>query len=180
MLLSASQSCLLIIDMQERLIPAIYQGGAAVERAALLATAAAKLGVPVLVTRQYPKGLGGTVETLRRLYPEGSNFDKTHFASTGESGFKERLEGLGRSQIVVVGAEAHVCVLQTVLGLREDGKSVFVVADAVGSRTPADKELGLARMRDGGAQIVSSEMVVFEWLEKAGTPVFKELSALIK
>jgi len=180
MLLSAAKSCLVIIDMQERLIPAIHNGDAAVARAGLLATAATRLEVPLIVTRQYPKGLGDTVETLRGLYSEDCNFDKTYFASTGESGFKQRLDALAREQVVVVGTEAHVCVLQTVLGLRADGKSVFVVADAVGSRTAENRELGLARMRDAGAQIVSTEMVVFEWLEKAGTPEFKELSALIK
>lgn len=180
MLLSAQKSCFLVIDMQERLMPAIHEGMAVVARTLILAEAATLLQVPMIVTRQYPRGLGDTVEPLRRHVPEACNFDKLHFASTGEPGFNERVDSLAKEQVVVAGAEAHVCVLQTVLGLRAEGKSVFVVADAVGSRTPENRDLALARMQTAGAQIVSSEMVVFEWMEKAGTPTFKLLSALVK
>ncbi len=180
MLLAANQSCLIVIDMQERLMPAIHEGDKAIANAVILLKAANRLKIPQIMTRQYPKGLGNTVPELAELSPVESVFDKMHFACTKEPGFMARVNGLGRERIVVVGAEAHVCVLQTVLGLRSEGKDVYVVADSVSSRTSANKEAALLRMRDAGAQLVTTEMVVFEWLDKAGTPEFKELSSLIK
>ncbi|MCW9034851.1 MAG: hydrolase [Rhodospirillales bacterium] len=180
MLLTANQCCLILIDMQERLAPAIHEGDKAVANGVILMKAATRLEVPQVVTRQYPKGLGDSVPDIAALTPQGAVFDKTHFACTQEPGFTQQVNGLGREKIVVAGMEAHVCVLQTVLGLRSEGKDVYVVADAISSRTQANKEAALVRMRDAGAHLVTTEMVVFEWLEKAGTPEFKELSALIK
>lgn len=173
MLMRADRSILLIIDIQERLCPALHDAEALVENSGWLIQVARKLGVPVRVSEQYPKGLGPTVAALRPLLEGVTPVEKLRFSTAREAGL---LPGGERPQVVVCGAETHVCVLQTVLELLEDGRQVFVVEEAVASRTAANKELALARMRQAGAQIVSREMVAFEWMERAGTEVFKEIS----
>lgn len=180
MLLSSERSLLLVVDVQERLAPAVLAADRVVRNIDILLDSAACLGVPVLASEQYPRGLGPTVADLRGRIPDGAVVEKIHFACTSEPGFLDRLDSLGRDQIVVTGMEAHVCVLQTVLGLCERGRNVFLVADAVSSRAAASVELGIARMRAAGADVVSTEMVVFEWLQRAGTPAFKTLSQRIK
>lgn len=102
--------------------------------------------------------------------------EKLHFSCSADPGCTATLDALGRGQVVIIGMEAHVCVLQTALGLRQQGKDVFVVADAVSSRDPEDKALALARMGQAGVWVVSREMVVFEWLHCAGTDTFREIS----
>ena len=180
MLLSPERSALLVVDVQERLAPAVHAADRVVRNAGILLDSANALGVPVLASEQYPRGLGATVPALRERLPAGAVVEKVHFACTGEPGFVERLDAVGRDQIVLCGMEAHVCVLQTALGLRALGRTVHLVADGVSSRVPDNAELAIARMRDHGVEIVSTEMVVFEWLQRAGTPAFKALSALIK
>ncbi|HYH40175.1 MAG TPA: hydrolase [Azospirillum sp.] len=180
MLLSPERSTLVVVDVQERLAPAIHEAGRVIRNAGILLDSAGALGIPVLASEQYPRGLGATVPALRERLPADAVVEKIHFACTGEPGFVQRLDAFGRDQIVVCGMEAHVCVLQTVLGLRAMGRAVTLVADAVSSRAPANAELAIARMRAHGVEIVSTEMVVFEWLQRAGTPVFKTLSTLIK
>lgn len=180
MLLSAARSCLVVVDVQERLAPAIANAEAVVARVSIVMRAAQRLGIPILVTEQYPKGLGPSVAAVAALAPPGATVSKVHFSSAAEPEFASRVEALDRDQLVVVGMEAHVCVLQTALGLAESGYRVAVVADAVGSRREQDRALALERMRAAGLTIVSSEMVVFEWLHRAATPEFKEVSALIK
>lgn len=180
MLLTREKSCLLVIDVQERLMTAMSEGARLRANGALLLKAAGKLGVPVLVSEQYPKGLGPTLPELANLAPEDSVVTKMEFSCTAAPGYLDRLKATGRGQPVLAGIEAHVCVLQTALGLRALGYPVFVVADAVASRRPESVALAIARMRDEGCSIVTTEMVVFEWLGRAGTPEFKELSALVK
>jgi nicotinamidase-related amidase len=180
MLLDRQRSCLLLVDLQERLLPAMAEAARVVANSAVLARAAARLGVPVLLSEQYPKGLGRTVPELAALVPQGPAVEKSEFSCAAAPGYRERLAATGRDQLVVAGIEAHVCVLQTALQFREIGYPVFVVADAVSSRKPESVALALARMRDAGAVPVTTEMVLFEWLGRAGTPEFKELSALIR
>lgn len=180
MRIKAQESCLLIVDVQERLAPVmanprrVLYGGATLMRAAL------RLSIPILVTEQYPKGLGPTMIDLRSLAPEGAFFEKVHFASTEEPGFLDRLKAFGRRQVVMAGIESHICVTQTALGLLEAGYEVFVVADACSSRQQENYEAAMRRLGAAGAKLVTVEMAVFEWLFKAGTAEFKELSALIK
>ncbi|MDR2239946.1 MAG: hydrolase [Zoogloeaceae bacterium] len=174
-LIERDRSALLVIDIQERLLPHIHDGQTALDNALWLVQIAQRLGVPVMASEQYPKGIGRTVAVLRELIPATAIGEKLHFSCV-KARCLERLPGADRPQIVVVGTESHVCVLQTVLDLRRQGKEVFVVADAVGSRRPADKELALARMRDGGAHIVSREMTAFEWLQQAGDDTFRQIS----
>ena len=182
MLMTAGRSVLLIIDIQEKLAPACVGAEALIARTAFLLKCAARLEVPVLISEQYPRGLGGTVAALKQVVPDDVRFfAKTSFSCVGEPKCLDLLQDNAyRDQIVVAGIETHVCVLQTVLDLLGHDKSVFVVADAVGSRTSGNTELGLARMARAGAQMVTSESVMFEWLRVAGTAEFKDLSALIK
>ena len=126
------------------------------------------------------RGLGHTIEPLARLLPLGSVVEKIHFNAAFEPGFLERMRDLDRPQIVVTGTEAHVCVLQTTLGLKDAGFDCFLVADAVGSRDPDNRHFGMERMRANGVEIVTSEMVMFEWLRRGATPAFKRVLPLIR
>lgn len=175
MLISAERSVLLLVDLQERLYPAIDQGAQIVEHNLWLTRLAQRLSVPVICTEQYPQGLGPTVPALRALLPESAMVEKIHFSAASEGGVFDAPGG-NRTQFVVTGTEAHVCVLQTVIGLLDSGRHVFVVDEAVGSRRPSDKALALARMRGHGADIVSREMVAFEWLRQAGSETFRQVS----
>ena len=180
MLIDKDAAALLVVDVQARLAPAVRDGERVVERTRLLLEAARQLSVPVIVSEQYPRGLGHTDERLGELPPGTTVIDKTAFSCLREPRLRAYLDRLGRGQIVLCGMETHVCVLQTALDLRHAGWEVFAVADAVGSRTEASRRLGLERMRDRGIDIVDSEMVAFEWLERAGTEAFRKLMPLIK
>ncbi len=175
-IIDVHRSTLLVIDMQARLMPAIDDGPSAVANARRLVDAAAMLGVPTLLTEQNPKGLGPTVPDLGA--DTARVVAKMTFDACRAPDFLERL-GEARD-VIVAGAEAHVCVLQTALGLAGASRRVFVVADAIGSRRPESKALGLARMERNGIEIVTTEMVVFEWLGSAENPRFKDAIALIK
>ncbi len=175
MLMNRDQSVLLVVDIQERLLPHIHEGQAVLDNALWLVKVAQRLGVPVMLSEQYPKGIGHTVAVLRGLTLPENIAEKLHFSCVAANCLGG-LPGSERPQVVVAGTESHVCVLQTVLDLKKAGKEVFVVADAVGSRKPSDKELALARMRGQGVQIVSREMVAFEWLKQAGSDEFREIS----
>ena len=168
---------LVVIDMQAKLMPAIDGGDAALGKTVFLAQVAEKLGVPALFTEQNPSGLGPTVAALKPFVEQ--LFVKRHFSASREAGFFEHLPP-SRMTIVVAGAETHVCVLQTVLGLRERNYGVAVVSDAVGSRYAADREAGLRRMAEHGAEIVTAEMVAFEWLDTCDHPDFKAVIAMVK
>ncbi|KAA3655314.1 MAG: isochorismatase family protein [Proteobacteria bacterium] len=173
--IQAAASSLLIVDLQARLLPAIDQGEAVVAHTVWLMQIARRLGVPVVITEQYPHGLGPTAPAVLDEAEGAQRVEKICFSSHSDA----RLAGTAvdaRPQVVVCGAETHVCVLQTVLDLRAAGKAVFVVEEGVGSRQPRDKALALERMRTHGIDIVSREMVAFEWLERAGTDVFRAIS----
>lgn len=180
MLIDRQQSLLLIVDVQERLAPAIHDGAAAIANNRRLLAATERLGVPALVSEQYVRGLGPTVPELLPLPAGAERFDKTHFSCAREPGFLERLQRSGRRQILVTGMETHVCVLQTVLGLLDAGYAVFLIEDAAASRTPENRAAAIARASAAGAHIVTTEMVLFEWLERAGTDDFRALLPLIK
>lgn len=175
MLMNADRSVLLMIDLQERLAPAIHQFAEVQRHNDWLLGVARRLGVPVAATVQYPRGLGAMIPELAgRIEPEHI-VEKIHFSAAAE-GCLDGLAALARPQVVLTGTETHVCVLQTALGLLAAGKEVYVVAEAVGSRRPEDKALALERLRQEGCRIVSREMVAFEWLQRAGTEVFREVS----
>lgn len=180
MLLAADRSALLVIDIQERLAPATRDHQTAIDHTVSLITAARSLAVPVLASQQYPKGLGPLVPALASLLTPDEIADKTHFSCLREGEVAGRFRRLGRAQAVVTGMEAHVCVLQSVIDLIAHRFEVFVVADAITSRAPANRALALSRMEAAGAHVVSTEMVIFEWLERADRPEFRPLSRLIR
>lgn len=171
----AATSTLLIIDLQDRLLPAIDQGEPVIEHTRWLMQIARRLGVPTVITEQYPRGLGPTTARILAEAEGAQRVEKICFSSLGESRLADTAVA-ERPQVVVCGGEAHVCVLQTVLELKAAGKSVFVVEEGVASRRPRDKALALERMRSHGVDIVSREMVAFEWLERAGNDVFRAIS----
>jgi len=176
MLVSAEQSCLLVIDVQAKLMPVIHERERVEKNCAWLMDVAREVGVPVLVSEQYPQGLGHTVDKVKAHTKDGEVMEKVYFSCVSEPACQSRLAELEREQVVVAGVEAHVCVLQTVLELCATGREVFLCADAVSSRDPKNAELAIERMRKAGAHIVTREMVAFEWLRRAGTPEFKEIS----
>ncbi len=176
MRISVETSCLVVVDVQERLAPAVDGGERVIENAGWLIKIAREVAVPLLVTEQYPKGLGHTVQALRSLLVDDEVMEKVHFSFMDSDPIRRQLASLGRRQIVVVGTEAHVCVLQSALGLLSEGYEVFVVADAVSSRRPADAEVALQRLRDEGVRVVTREMVAFEWMNRAGTDTFRRIS----
>lgn len=174
MRMCVEKSTLLVVDIQERLLPAIDDGAAVLDNILWLLAVAQRLGVPALATEQYPQGLGRSVQALRAMLDAGSLLEKESFSAVRE-GKLFQAPGGERHQWIVTGTEAHVCVQQTVLDLLAAGRRVFVVEEGVGSRRSRDKELALERMRSHGADIVSREMVAFEWLEKANTEIFRSV-----
>ncbi len=180
MLIDAEKSVLLCIDVQDRLNPVMADSDGVVAGISKLLQGAELLNVAKLASEQYPMGLGHLVSELASMFPQGTIIEKDAFSCMADETFSKRLTGLNKSQVIVCGIEAHVCVMQTTVQLLEQGKQVFVVADATSSRTNANHQTGLERMRQNGAEIVSVEMVLFEWLRLAGTAQFKEISKLVK
>ena len=174
-------SILVVVDMQERLLAAMPDPDREhiVRCNNILLRSAQTLGVPVLGTTQYARGLGAVHANLAPLLPEPI-IDKTCFSCAGVPDFAARLTALRRQQVVLCGIEAHVCVLQTALDLLARGKSVFVIEDAVASRSPDHKHNALRRLAQAGVTISNTESLVFEWLRDAGHEHFKALSALIR
>lgn len=176
MLLQQAQSCLVIIDVQARLAPVIDDGEAVLKRLVWLTDIARELQLPSLITEQYPAGLGSTVAALETFKQVAQVLTKSHFSAYYEPTFRQALQGLARPQVVLAGMETHVCVLQTAIALQQQGYQVYLVVDACGSRRASDKQLALQRMQALGVQLVSSEMVVFEWLHDSATAIFKDVS----
>lgn len=183
----ADRSVLVLIDYQERLMPAMTDGPEAVRRAAFLAQVAALIGVPTVLTAQNPSRLGPNDPAIAQHLADADTVVEKMTFGACESGLDDALarhdddpSAHGEAEIVIAGCETHVCLLQTALGLLESGRRVFVVADASASRHAADRELALARMRSAGASIVTAEMVAFEWLDTAAHPQFKAVSRLVK
>lgn len=176
MLLDRNASRLVVIDAQTRLAPAIADSEARITNIARLVTGARRLNVPRLFTEQHPKGLGPTVPEIAI---EGDPvFAKQTFDATKTPEIAEALQG--SETLILTGFETHICVLQTALGLTHQGRQVAVVADAAGSRNPANWQAGLDRLRAEGVEIVTTEMVLFEWLGTAADAAFKDISALIR
>ena len=177
MLIKPDKSALLVIDVQERLLPAVHQSETVEQAVCDLINVAEQLDVPILYSEQYPKGLGPTCDKVAEALPDAAvRLEKLTFSCAADAQCNQQIKAVDRSQIIICGMETHVCVLQTALELKADGLEVFVVADAVSSRTEQSKQLGLARMRQAGIEVVSKEMVIFEWLERAGTESFRSIS----
>lgn len=175
MQLQADESLLLMVDFQAKLLPVIEEGQSALTTATWLAGVAQALGVPIWLTEQYPEGLGHTASALMETLEHRKVWSKHHFAATAESDFIDALAQSGRQQIVLCGTEAHICVLQTALGLLKAGYRVFWLTDATASRRGEEARLARARACAHGAEAVSADMVAYEWLERCDSETFKRL-----
>ena len=180
MKLVAHETMALVVDFQERLMPVIADNDAVLSRARLLLEGLTLLHIPFLVTRQYPKGLGDTVPIIREMTDAAPILDKLSFGAYEEPHIREAVQSIDRRNVIICGAEAHICVLQTVIGLHAAGFQAVVVEDCVGSRKTRDKETGLKRAMQEGALLTSCEAVLFELLGAAGTGTFKAISRLLK
>ncbi|KDN98394.1 hydrolase [Pseudomonas donghuensis] len=174
MLIKPNQASLLVIDVQEKLIGAVSDPAGTLARTRWLLAATATLGLPTVISEQYPKGLGPTVAQLKEASPAAQVVEKLHFSCVAAQCLPASL--LAREQVIVCGMETHICVLQTVLDLLELGKQVFVVEDACDCRGAHNRDAGIARMRAAGAQIVTREMVVFELLGSSAHEQFRAVS----
>jgi nicotinamidase-related amidase len=175
-MLQRDRTALVVVDLQEAFRSVVGEFDAVAHNAAVLVQGARILGIPVLVTEQYPRGLGETVPEVAEHLNGVARLEKVEFDATRVDGFDLG----GRDQAVVCGIEAHVCVAQTAAGLLNKDVHVQVAADAVTSRTAANRRAGLAKMEASGAMLTSTEMALFELLGRAGTPEFKEIQALVK
>jgi nicotinamidase-related amidase len=176
MLLNKNDSLLVLVDVQQKLLPSISNNEALVARCEWLLKLAKKMDVPVLSSEQYPKGLGSTIEPLNRYIVSEDCIEKVHFSCMQQSDYVQRLSSYKKTQLILIGIEAHVCVLQTAMEMKDAGYEVYVVVDAVSSRNEFDMKYALKRMKQEGIHLITSEMVFFEWIRVAGTPEFKALS----
>ena len=179
--LRADECVLGVIDIQERLLPPIHEKERLVRNSQLLIRLANMLSMPVVVTTQYAKGLGQTVSEIMSLLPGNKPVDKLEFGCFGNGEFCSAISMLaGRNTLLLCGMETHICVVQTALGALNQGLNVHVAADAVGSRTELNWKLGLERMKEAGAVISSTEMMIYELLGRSGSPAFKEMLQYLK
>jgi nicotinamidase-related amidase len=180
--LDAGQCALVVIDIQERLLPAVLNGEQVVKNSRMLIQLARIMDIPVLLTTQYSRGLGETVPEVAELLPKVRAIDKLDFGCFGHEEFRNEMRELPghRTTVLLCGLESHVCVMQTALGALENGYMVHVASDAVSSRTDLNWRLGLERMESAGCVISSTEMMMYELLRRAGTAQFKEMLPYIK
>ena len=180
--LVAAECALVVVDIQEKLLPPIFEKERLVRNSQLLIRLAGILHIPALLTTQYCKGLGPVVPEIASLLPGAKAMDKLEFSCFGSQEFTAALKGLPgrRNTVLLCGMETHICVMQTALGALEHGYRVHVASDAVSSRAEWNWKIGLLRMRDAGAVISSTEMMLYELLRSSGTPSFKELLPFLK
>lgn len=174
--IKSTEALLLIIDVQEKLLN-MLEGNEVKDNAIKAAKACGILEIPTVITEQYPKGLGSTIQEIKEALPNAQYIEKTTFSALKED---EVNKYLSQKQVIIFGIETHICVLQTAMDLLNEGYEVFVVQNACGSRDEANKQAALRRLIHAGAQIVTTEMVLFELLEGSKHPNFKEVQALIK
>lgn len=182
--LNREDAVLVVVDVQERLVPAIHKElyERSLKNFKMVIEAAGTLGLPIVLTEQYPKGLGGTVPDVVQAL-EGKSYqriEKVTFSCGRDEGFLAAIAKTARRQIVLIGMETHVCVYQTSVDLINAGYEVFVLDDAVSSRFLHNYQSGIAALRDAGAVVVSTETAVFQWMKVAGTPEFKKISSLLR
>lgn len=173
-------AALMIIDVQGRLASLMHQADDLVKEINTMIKAAEILDLPIIWMEQYPQGLGYTVDAIKDNLTGHQAIEKITFGGCGCDEVMQSLKDSGRSQVIVTGIEAHVCVYQTVLGLLEEGYQVAINQDAISSRKPSNKALGLERMKDAGAVKTSTEMILFELMQTAEHPNFKQISNLLK
>lgn len=176
MKIKAKDTIAIVVDYQERLMPVMYEKEALLKNTAILLNGLKELGVPIAVTQQYTKGLGSTVKEIENVLGEYEPLEKIAFSSF--DAVKEEIKG--KKFVIVCGIEAHICVLQTLLDLKENGYIPVLVEDCLSSRTLHNKQIALERAKQEGVILTTYESILFELLEKAGTETFKKIQALIK
>jgi nicotinamidase-related amidase len=179
--LERERTALVVVDLQEKLLPTIAESERVLHNSLLLLRLAQVLELPVVLTTQYRKGLGATVPEVVAAVPGVEPLDKVSFGCFGSEDFLARLRALGgRDQLLVAGIESHICVAQTVLGALEHGYQVHVASDAVGSRGESNRQVGLSRMERAGALVSSAEMAVYELLARSDGRAFKQMLPHLK
>lgn len=180
MRLETNHAVAICVDIQERLFPHIDGHEALAQRCSILIKGLQVIGVPIIVTQQYTKGLGPTIAPIAEALGSFDPIEKMTFSCCGNDAVEAVVLGAARHHVILFGIETHVCVLQTVLDLISQGQRTYVVEDCVSSRSPNDKRIAIERMRQAGAVITTSESILFELLRVSGTDEFKKVSALVK
>jgi nicotinamidase-related amidase len=180
MRINVKDSLAVVIDIQERLFPHIYQHQKLERNCMILVSGFRELAVPLLVTEQYSKGLGQTIESVKSSLPEYNPLEKMSFSCCGNAAFMDVLKRYNRRNIILCGIEAHVCVLQTAVDLKQTGFQPILVADCTSSRRESDKHIALNRLQQEGVLMTSYESILFELCSESGTPTFKAISNLVK
>lgn len=180
-ILQAAQSVLVVVDLQEPFLRHLFERERVISRCRLLIQAATVLKVPVIVTTQYVQKMGGVVPEIAEVLPQGVEpIDKMCFSCYGSEPFRAALMASERSQVVICGAEAHICVMQTALDAQAGGFTVQVVEDAVSSRSREEWQIAMRRLRHADIVVTCSESVIYEWLVQAGTEEFRQILPLVK
>lgn len=180
MLVPREKTAGLVVDIQEKLVPHIYDNEQILKNCRILISGLQTLDIPLIVTEQYSKGLGPTVEPVRSVLSNYQPIEKMSFSCCGNDQFISDVAGLGKKYIIICGMETHVCVLQTCLDLSAQGYHPILIEDCVSSRKPNDKQIAVARMRQWGITISTYESILFELCGIAGTETFKTISGLVK
>ncbi len=170
----------IIIDIQEKLLPHMFEKDEVIHNTNILINGLKQLDIPIMVTEQYRKGLGETVDKIAKQIEEFPHYEKISFSCCDDPKFTEHLELSTKRSVIIAGIESHVCVLQTAIDLKHRGFHPYVVANCISSRSPVDKEIALIRMQQEGIFLVTYESVLFELARKAGTDEFKAISKLVK
>lgn len=180
-MLNTKDCLVLIIDVQEKLLNAIFNKSLVEKKACTITKAANILEIPIFITEQYPKGLGETIESIKSVQEDCSTYyEKIAFNALENKDLLEKINASEKKQIVLFGIETHICVSQTAQALASLGYDVHIIKDACGSRTEYEYLAGLERMKDNGAKLITAEIALFEWLKSARHPDFKEIQSLIK
>ncbi len=177
--INADDSCVVVIDIQQKLAK-IVKDDNILKNSRIIAKSADLLNIPVIVSEQYPSGLGKTIDSVSEVLHNAFYIEKTDFSLFSDIAFQNHLKSINKKQVILFGIETHICVLQTAFDLLTAGYEVFIVEDASDSRKESNKNAALIRLSHAGAQIVTTEMVVFEWLKNSKHHNFKEIQALIK
>ena len=179
-MLNTDDSLILVIDIQDRLVNSLNKV-TIINKSSVVLKAANILKIPVIVTEQYPRGLGNTISQLKEILDENVDIvEKTSFNAIADKNLLDRIKSFNRKQILIMGIETHICVYQTALALLEQGFEVYAIKDACASREKYEFKQGIYAMAQNGVKITCVEMALFEWLKDAKNPKFKEIQALIK
>ncbi len=180
-MITKENSCFLVLDMQSKLFPHIYDFHGLEITSLKIIEGMKNLNIPILVTEQYPKGIGATIPSVQTALDEDYKpIEKLTFSCCGEEQFLHKLKSLGKKNVIIIGIESHICVLQTCLELIEYGYQPVLVDECISSRKLNDKTVAIQRMRQSGAIITTYESILFELCRISGTPVFKEISKIVK